>query len=123
MWKISPPVKCGPWTFHCSRFASEVRTKAPLRVPTSTRTPLILCSFSLLVVQGNHRIHGMHTRRPRIVCYYASVVDWGRQRLRTDGVLLVDSRILLSIFAEWNETGKHHRSAILISCRANGRGL
>src|SRR2546426_6759515 len=30
---------------HRSRLASDVRTNAPLRVPTSTRIPLILCSF------------------------------------------------------------------------------
>src|SRR5262244_3737789 len=32
---------------HRSRFASDVRMNAPLRVPTSTRTPLITYSFLL----------------------------------------------------------------------------
>src|SRR6185369_7903673 len=41
-WKISQPAKWGPLTSHFSRLPSEVRMKAPLRVPTSTRTLLIL---------------------------------------------------------------------------------
>src|SRR5215470_4518299 len=32
---------------HCCRFASDVSMNAPLRVPTSTRTPLITYSFLL----------------------------------------------------------------------------
>src|SRR2546422_4765292 len=44
-WYISQPVKRGPLTSHCFRFPSDVRTNAPLRVPTSTRTVLIPYSF------------------------------------------------------------------------------
>src|SRR6266576_3501951 len=40
-WYISQPAKWGPLTSHRSRLPSEVRTNAPLRVPTRTRTPLI----------------------------------------------------------------------------------
>src|SRR4030095_15477455 len=45
MWKISQPPKCGPLTSQRSRLPSAVRMKAPLRVPTSTRTPLIDSPF------------------------------------------------------------------------------
>src|SRR5712664_867182 len=45
-WYISQPPKWGPLTSHCSRLASAVRTNAPLRVPTSTRTLLIRRSFT-----------------------------------------------------------------------------
>src|SRR5579875_1185687 len=41
MWKISQPPKRGPLTSHCWRLPSAVRIKAPLRVPTRTRTLLI----------------------------------------------------------------------------------
>jgi hypothetical protein len=34
-----PPPKWGPLTSHLARLPSEVRTNAPLRAPTSTRTP------------------------------------------------------------------------------------
>ena len=44
-WKISQPAKWGPLTSHRLRLSSDVRTNAPLRVPTSTRTPLIPYSF------------------------------------------------------------------------------
>src|ERR1700681_63820 len=44
-WYISQPAKCGPLTSHFSRLPSDVRTNAPLRVPTSTRTLLIFYSF------------------------------------------------------------------------------
>ena len=44
--KISQPAKCGPLTSHFSRLPSEVRMNAPLRVPTRTRTLLML--FSLI---------------------------------------------------------------------------
>src|SRR5262249_47360156 len=44
-WYISHPAKCGPLTSHLSRFPSELRMKAPLRVPTSNRTLLINLSF------------------------------------------------------------------------------
>src|ERR1043166_4283739 len=44
-WYISQPAKCGPLTFHRSRFPSADRMNAPFRVPTSTRTPLIPYSF------------------------------------------------------------------------------
>src|SRR5581483_11694903 len=40
-WYISQPAKCGPLTSHRSRRSSELRMNAPLRVPTSTRTPLM----------------------------------------------------------------------------------
>src|SRR5687768_4120802 len=43
-WYISHPPKCGPLTSHCLRVPSDVRTNAPLRVPTSNRTVLI-CSL------------------------------------------------------------------------------
>src|SRR6267143_62432 len=49
-WYISQPAKCGPLTSHRSRFPSDVRTNAPLRVPTKTRTPLI-CHSSPFVVR------------------------------------------------------------------------
>ena len=39
------PRSAGPLTSHRSRWPSEVRTNAPLRVPASTRTPLIAASF------------------------------------------------------------------------------
>src|SRR5271157_83952 len=42
MWYISQPAKCGPLTSHFSRLPSDVRTNAALRVPTNTRTLLIL---------------------------------------------------------------------------------
>src|ERR1700686_592306 len=45
MWYISQPAKCGPLTSHFSRLPSDVRTNAPLRVPTSTRTLLIFFFF------------------------------------------------------------------------------
>src|SRR5215469_16786911 len=44
-WYISQPLKCGPLTSHRSRLPSAVSTNAPLRVPTSTRTPLICAPF------------------------------------------------------------------------------
>src|ERR1700680_2443184 len=44
MWYISQPAKWGPLTSHCSRFPSDVRMNAPLRVPTNTRTLLICYS-------------------------------------------------------------------------------
>src|SRR5712692_4437864 len=44
-WYISQPAKWGPLTSQRSRFPSAVRTNAPLRVPTSTRTLLIPYSF------------------------------------------------------------------------------
>ena len=40
-WYISQPAKWGPTTSQFSRLPSELSTKAPLRVPTSTRTPAI----------------------------------------------------------------------------------
>src|SRR3954471_4082829 len=40
-WYISQPPKNGPATSQSCRLPSAVRTNAPLRVPTSTRTPLI----------------------------------------------------------------------------------
>src|SRR5260370_17043113 len=49
MWYISQPAKCGPLTSHFSRLPSDVRTNAPLRVPTKTRTRLIFHSFSSVV--------------------------------------------------------------------------
>src|SRR6266481_7768178 len=48
-WYISQPAKCGPLTSHFSRLPSDVRMNAPLRVPTRTRTPLILRSFSFFI--------------------------------------------------------------------------
>ena len=44
-WYISQPAKCGPLTSQVWRLPSDVRTNAPLRVPTSTRTLLIGGSF------------------------------------------------------------------------------
>ena len=38
---ISQPAKWGPLTCQSCRAASDVKIKAPLRVPTNTRTPLI----------------------------------------------------------------------------------
>src|SRR3954471_21632749 len=40
-WYISHPPHSGPSIFQSLRLPSAVRTNAPLRVPTSTRTPLI----------------------------------------------------------------------------------
>src|SRR3972149_31416 len=51
-WYISQPAKWGPLMFHPSRFASDVRTNAPLRVPTSTRTPLMPYSFLFVEFSG-----------------------------------------------------------------------
>ncbi len=45
-----PAPKCGPLTSQRSRLPSDVRTNAPLRVPTSNRTPLIPCSFATRVL-------------------------------------------------------------------------
>src|SRR5690349_14985698 len=39
-WYISQPPNSGPSTFHSRRPPSAVRMNAPLRVPTSTRTPV-----------------------------------------------------------------------------------
>src|SRR5262249_58020611 len=57
-WYISQPPKCGPLTSHRVRVPSDVRMKAPLRVPTSTRTPLMPSSFllSLSCRPGRHEI-------------------------------------------------------------------
>src|SRR5438094_9111186 len=44
-WYISQPPKWGPLTSHRSRFPSDSRTKAPFRVPTSTRSLLIAHSL------------------------------------------------------------------------------
>ena len=48
-WYISQPPKCGPLTSHLLRFPSDVRMNAPLRVPTSTRTPLT-CPSNLAII-------------------------------------------------------------------------
>src|SRR3954463_6015926 len=42
-WYISHPPKSGPATSQLVRLASAVRMKAPFRVPTRTRTPVIVC--------------------------------------------------------------------------------
>src|SRR5262249_28564467 len=47
-WYISQPAKWGPSTSQRSRLPSAVSTNAPLRVPTSTRTPLILTPLRAL---------------------------------------------------------------------------
>src|SRR5438874_2543549 len=39
---ISQPAKCGPSNFQFLRFPSDVRIKAPFRVPANTRIPLIV---------------------------------------------------------------------------------
>src|SRR5580704_12046736 len=67
-WYISQPAKCGPLTSHFSRLPSAVRTNAPLCVPTSTRTLLILhsslnsftaiSSFQTFNVNLGHLQHG-----------------------------------------------------------------
>src|SRR5713226_5775163 len=44
-WYISHPAKWRPLTSQRSRLPSDVRTNAPLRVPTNSRTPLISYSF------------------------------------------------------------------------------
>src|SRR5271165_4635486 len=41
-WYISHPAKWGPLTSHFSRLPSDVSMNAPLRVPTRTRTPLMI---------------------------------------------------------------------------------
>src|SRR5262249_19851558 len=43
--ELSQPANNGGLTSQCCRLPSDSRTNAPLRVPTSTRTPLILHSF------------------------------------------------------------------------------
>src|SRR5260370_3848432 len=48
-WYISQPAKWGPLTSHFSRLPSEVNIKAPLRVPTNTRTLVIFYSFRLFL--------------------------------------------------------------------------
>src|SRR6267142_2074503 len=48
-WYNSQPAKWGPLTSQRSRLPSDVRTNAPLRVPTSTRTPLIGHSSSFVL--------------------------------------------------------------------------
>src|SRR5216683_5267174 len=45
-WYSSKPAKCGPLIFQSSRLPSEVMTNAPLRVPTSTLTLLIVLLLS-----------------------------------------------------------------------------
>ena len=57
-----PAREVGAATSHCSRFPSDVRTNAPLRVPTSTRTPLIppplsRASFRACFDRACHRCH------------------------------------------------------------------
>src|ERR1700674_4433392 len=47
-WYSSQPAKCGPLTSQFWRLPSDVKMKAPLRVPTRTRTLLTAFSFSLL---------------------------------------------------------------------------
>ena len=44
--------RCGPLTSHFWRLPSEVRMKAPLRVPTRTRIALIGCSLVFRVFEG-----------------------------------------------------------------------
>src|SRR5258708_37937229 len=46
---VSQPAKWGPLSPLFSRLPSDVRTKAPLRVPANTRTRLIYHSFSSVV--------------------------------------------------------------------------
>src|SRR5260370_41772762 len=45
-WYSSKPAKCGPLIFQSSRLPSEVMTNAPLRVPTSTLSLLIVLLLS-----------------------------------------------------------------------------
>src|SRR6267143_2150630 len=44
-WYISQPAKKGPLTSHFSRLPSDVRTNAPLRVPTNNRVFIIVLSL------------------------------------------------------------------------------
>src|ERR1700730_17442664 len=73
-WEISQPSKCGALTSHRSRLASDVMPNAPLRVPTSKRTPLIphsfpsstpsFCPSSLaLLLSSDGRDRNRHSRR------------------------------------------------------------
>src|SRR6266403_4052740 len=62
-WYISQPAKCGPLTSHFSRLPSEVRTNAPLRVPTSNRTVLISRSLSVLCDLYSRSLHFSFTLR------------------------------------------------------------
>jgi hypothetical protein len=41
-WYISQPPKCGPLTRQSRRLPSDSKMKAPLRVPTRTRTKLMM---------------------------------------------------------------------------------
>src|SRR5229473_2259810 len=53
-WYISQPAKWGPVTSQFWRLPSDVRTNAPLRVPTSTLT-LLICSLLLMNCVCTHR--------------------------------------------------------------------
>ncbi len=54
MIETGQPAKCGPLTFQSARLPSEVRTKAPLRVPTDDGPALIFSFlFSPLGAQLN----------------------------------------------------------------------
>src|SRR5713226_7091827 len=72
-WYISQPAKCGPLTSHFSRLPSDVRTNAPLRVPTNTRTRLIFHSFSSVVRPLQERTFNSDTAKAPS---FASRFDW-----------------------------------------------
>src|ERR1041384_4232003 len=65
MWYTSQPVKWGPLMSHFDRLPSAVMMNAPLRVPTSTRTLLILRSFSRTLSLGLPRSTERTDRSPR----------------------------------------------------------
>src|ERR1700682_6346276 len=60
-WYISQPAKCGPLTSHFSRLPSDVRTNAPLRVPTNTLTLLIPVSFRTSLIASVRRPSCLHS--------------------------------------------------------------
>src|SRR6516164_9673239 len=79
-WYISQPAKSGPLTVHFCRLPSEERMKAPLRVPTRTRTLLMGYSFGLLAQVAVVRRMGsaeMDNHVPRIRTFLGSPVWWG----------------------------------------------
>ena len=65
-WYTSQPAKCGPLTCQSRRASSEVRTKAPLRVPTRTRTPAIATSDVSSCRSGVSVARGYDVRQTRI---------------------------------------------------------
>src|SRR5207247_4079789 len=64
-WYISQPANSGPSTFQSSRVPSDVRTNAPFRVPTRSRTPLIVLLLLDLERPFSPMTYGGPRFRPR----------------------------------------------------------